>query len=166
MHHTLVRAELAALAAERAELWSDAAALVDIERDLASLEHRWQRAIRTAAPLIITCTDGHIVRGHCIATGPVFLVLDTDLGRCAINRAHLTSVQGLPYALADESEPLSGRIHTAPAPSALSDIVLTDGRILRGSLSVTATDHVDLQQTDHQVLAIAHQAIIRIQWRY
>jgi hypothetical protein len=165
LQDTLIRAELDAYAAERAEVRCEAAVVAETEVNLASLEHRWHRAVRTSATVIITCTDGHIVRGQCSAALQGFIVLTTAAGMCAVSTTHLAAVTGLPHALASEIQSPQGPRHLISAQPASAEIAQAGGHMVVGHIVTSGTDHLDVQCGDGPLVTVPLNSILRIHWR-
>lgn len=166
MQHALLRAELAALAAERAEMWSDAGALAHVEADLASLEHRWQRAAQSSVTLMLTCIDGHVVRGRCRELSAPFIVIDSAQGPCAVGRAHLVLIRGLPPALAGAYPDVPYPRHLLSADGEPVDIALLGELHVRGRITSVSRDHINVDCADGDSVTVPVPAIIRIRWNY
>jgi len=164
LEHALLRAELAALAAERVDLWADAHALAQIETDLSSLLHRWQRAAHESMTVDVTCIDGYMIRGRCREVLERFIVLHSDSGTYAIACAHLVAIRGLPPALAAENPDLPSPRHLLNADTAAVDIALLGAQHLRGRITSVTRDHINVRCPEGDTITVPMSAIIRIRW--
>jgi len=162
---TVIRAELAANAAEHAQLWTDAAVIAETEVNLASLAHRWHRATRTVAPVMLTCTDGHLVRGRCVGVLDGFVIMQTDAATSVVATAHLAAVEGLPQALPADTQVAPNPRSFLTEQSTCAEVATCGGLVVVGRITVVGPDHLEVQRTDASALVIPIRAIIRIHWR-
>ena len=161
----LLRAEIAALAAERAEVWSDAAVLTQVEIETASMFDRGERAARTRASLVITCIDGFTLRGQCRECTAGFLVVRAGAMNTAVAFTHVQSIDGLPRAIAGASQSRGGLRSFLGALVDPVEVSLVSGARLIGHITDVARDHLGVRLPDGLVVTIATAAVVRIQWR-